>query len=308
MKNKKFKVLLYHGVSQYNNFQGIENFSKKHISRKLFFKQMLFLKKNCNVISINELEKYKKEKIIKKNTVIISFDDGFENNFKVAAPILKKFNLPCIFYISSGMIGKNDMFWVDKIEDIINRTKIKYIDIILHKKIRFSLKSKLEKIKAVEQIKKYCKNISAIKKDKLINSLSNVLKIKPNNKYSKNYRIMNWQQIKKLASNNLFEIGGHSFNHDILTRLPVSKMKRSIKQSITLLEKKLNKKIKHYSYPEGQSTDYNNEIKKYLKSLGIKICPTAINGVATLDEDNFEIKRIMVGINGKKFPFTNYRQ
>ena len=117
---------------------------------------------------------------------------------------------------------------------------------------------------------------------------------------------MNWQQVKKLASNDLFEIGGHSLNHDILTRLSVSEMKKNIKQSITLLEKKLNKKIKHYSYPEGQSTDYNDNIKKYLRSLGIKICPTAINGVAKLDDDDFEIKRIMVGINGKKFPFTNY--
>ena len=118
---------------------------------------------------------------------------------------------------------------------------------------------------------------------------------------------MNWDQVKKLASNNLFKVGGHSFNHDILTRLPILKMKRDIKQSITLLEKKLNQKIKHYSYPEGQSTDYNYNIKKYLRSLGIKICPTAINGIAKLDDDNFEIKRIMVGINGKKFPFTNYK-
>ena len=62
MKNKSYKILLYHGVSGYNNFRGIENFSKKHISKKLFLKQMKFLKKNCNVISIDELEKYKKKK------------------------------------------------------------------------------------------------------------------------------------------------------------------------------------------------------------------------------------------------------
>ena len=307
MKNKNYKVLLYHGVSEYNNFHGIENFSKKHISKKSFLKQMRFLKKNCNVISINEIEKYKKEKKIKKNTVIITFDDGFENNFKVAVPILKKLNLPCVFYISTGMIGKKDMFWVDKIEDIINRTKIKFIDLYLEKKVRFNLKSKSEKINAVKKIKKYCKSISAFKKDKLINNLSIITKIKPSNKYSKNYKVMNWKQVKKIATNDLFEIGGHSFNHDILTRLPVSKMKTNIKKSIVPLEKKLNKKIKHYSYPEGQSSDYNNNIKRYLRSLGIKICPTAIHGIAKLNDDNFEIKRIMVGINGQKFPFKNFR-
>ena len=118
---------------------------------------------------------------------------------------------------------------------------------------------------------------------------------------------MNWDQVKKISMNKLFEIGGHSFKHDILTRLPISKMKKDIKQSINLLEKKLNKKIVHYSYPEGQSTDYNENIKKYLKSLGIKICPTAINGIAKLGDDSFEIKRIMVGINEQKFPFNNFK-
>ena len=299
LKNKKFKFLLYHGVSGYNNFRGIENFSKKHISKKLFLKQMLFLKKNCNVISLDKLEKYKREKDIKKNTVLISFDDGFENNFKVAAPILKKINLQCIFYISTGMIGKNDMFWVDKIEDIINRTKVKYLDIDLEKKIRFPLNSKLEKIKAVEQIKKFSKRVSAIKKNKLIKRLSIILKIKPSNKYSKNYRVMNWQQVKKLASNDLFEIGGHSFNHDILTRLSVSEMKKNIKQSIVLLEKKLNKKIEHYSYPEGQANHFNSSVIKVLKKNKILASPSAINGTNSFKTNLFKLKRIMVGFNNK---------
>ena len=61
MKNKSYKILLYHGVSGYDNFQGIENFSKKNISKKSFSKKILFLKKNCNVIS-DELEKYKKKR------------------------------------------------------------------------------------------------------------------------------------------------------------------------------------------------------------------------------------------------------
>tara|TARA_B100001057_G_C22799276_1_gene930869 strand:+ start:500 stop:1423 length:924 start_codon:yes stop_codon:yes gene_type:complete len=307
MKNKNYKILLYHGVSEYNNFHGIENFSKKHISRNMFLKQMRFLKKNCNVISINDLENYKKEKKIKKNTVIISFDDGFENNFKVAAPILEKLNLPCIFYISTGMIGKNEMFWVDKIEDIINRTKKKYINFCLRNHVRFPLNTRLEKIYAVKIIKKYCKSISATQKNKLIKDLSVVSKINPSNKYSKNYKVMDWKQIKKLAENNLFEIGGHSFNHDILTKLPISDMKKNIKKSITLLEKKLSKKIKHYSYPEGQSSDYDENVKRYLKSLGIQICPTAIDGIAKLNDDNFELRRIMVGIDGKKFPFKNFK-
>ena len=134
-KNKYYKILLYHGVSNYSNYKGIENFSKKHISKSVFLKQMKYLKKTCNLISFNDLTKYKKKGEIPKNTVLITFDDGFENNYKVAFPILKKFKKPAIFYVSAGMIGKEKMFWVDKIEDIIIELKKNLEDKIKKKKI-----------------------------------------------------------------------------------------------------------------------------------------------------------------------------
>ncbi len=306
MNNKNYKILLYHGVSNYVNYKGIENFSKKHISKNIFYRQMKFIKKNCNIISINDLEKFKKEKKIPRNSVLVTFDDGFENNYKVAVPILKKLNIPATFYISSGMIGKKKLFWVDKIEDIINRCKCNYVTITLHKKEKFNLTTKIKKIKAVKIIKKFCKNATAIEKDKLINNLSKEAKTSPSFKFSKNYKVMSWNQVKKISANSLFDIGGHSLDHNILSKLPVVKMRIDIKESIKILETKLKKKIIHYSYPEGQMNDYNKSVKSYLKSLGIKYCPTAINGIAKIDDDSFELRRIMVGINNQKFPFNEF--
>ena len=75
MNNKNYKILLYHGVSNYVNYKGIENFSKKHISKNVFYRQMKFIKKNCNIISINDLEKFKKEKKILRNSVLVTFDE-----------------------------------------------------------------------------------------------------------------------------------------------------------------------------------------------------------------------------------------
>ena len=68
----------------------------------------------------------------------------------------------------------------------------------------------------------------------------------------------------------------------------------------------MNSKVIHYSYPEGQISDYNKNIKIYLKSLGIKFCPTAVHGISSINDDEFETKRIMVGINDQKFPFKKF--
>ena len=78
-------------------------------------------------ISIDEYLFYCENKTdLPPNPVVVSFDDGFKNNYSVAAPILDEFQIPAVFYISSGVVNTNMMFWVDVLEDCINLTKKPY--------------------------------------------------------------------------------------------------------------------------------------------------------------------------------------
>lgn len=303
-------ILLYHGVSKHLS-NGIENHSFKHINYREFEKHMRYLKKNCSVLSMNDLIEFKKNNIkCPKNSVIISFDDGFENNYSVAAPILDQLNLPATFYITSGLIETDILFWVDIIEDCINRTKQKYINIKLNKKnITLSLINDIDKIYAINKIKNYCKRVNYKIKDKIINNLINETKIKPSEKNCHNYKKMNWQQLKQLHDNKLFLIGGHSSTHNILSLQSSKEMKDDILSSIKYLEDNLNSKIIHYSYPEGQQIHYNEEVKDFLKLQGIKCSPSAIPGLNNSASDLFELRRIMIGFWGLPLPFldTNFR-
>ena len=142
------KILCYHGVTKYKNY-GVVNFSKKHISKNEFYQQIKYIKKNFNILSIEEIYTHILKKIpFKKNSVSITFDDGFKNNFDVAVPILKKFQVPAIFYICPQIIEKQEMFWVDKIEAcIVFSKKKKFILNINKKKKKFYIKNKKKKIK-----------------------------------------------------------------------------------------------------------------------------------------------------------------
>ena len=69
--------------------------------------------------------KYKKD--LPKNSFAITFDDGFENNYKIAAPILKKYNLKSTFYFSTELVENNSMSWIDKIEYAFEKSNQKLI-------------------------------------------------------------------------------------------------------------------------------------------------------------------------------------
>ena len=72
------KILCYHGVTN-SASDGIENFSGKHIEEKIFYRQIDFLKKNCTVLSMDEvIELSMQKKIWPQNPVAVTFDDGFK--------------------------------------------------------------------------------------------------------------------------------------------------------------------------------------------------------------------------------------
>ena len=297
----KLVILLYHGVTSHKN-KGICNRQGKHIPSEEFRRQMEFIKNNCYPLSIDEWIEIRESSSIPKNPVVISFDDGFENNYTTALPILEALQIPAIFYISSGMIGTKKMFWVDTLEDLINRTKQEQITMKLDKEIQFSLKTEDEKFLALLNIKAFCKKESNKTKNRVIDELIEQTKIEPSCN-NPNYPSMNWNQLIELDKKNLFTVGGHSLNHSILSALSDDELNEEISKSLEILENKLNHQIEHYSYPEGQEIHYNQNVIDILKMKGILCSPSAINGINNYQDDLFHLKRIMVGFDGIKFPY-----
>lgn len=298
-------IFCYHGVTKQKSY-GIENYSQKHIPYEIFREQLNVIKNSCQVISMDDVIDIYKNKIkITDNLIAITFDDGFKNNIEIAAPILDEFNFEATFYITSGLIGTNELFWVDQLENSINYNKKENLKINLKGEFfDFYTKSKHNKIQALNTIKKYCKQAKNNEKNRVVDYLNHLCEGNSNNKNKvSNYEIMNWDDIKKINQNKKFTIGGHSLRHDLFSKIETeSQLKYDIETSIELIQNKIGEKIIHYSYPEGQSIHFNKNVIKILKGNDIKCCPTAIDGVNDGSEDLFSLKRIMPNFMGRNFP------
>lgn len=95
---KSGSILMYHSIGRAKEF---------HVVNPNEFEwQMGYLKdKGFKIISLAELvDKIKSESKIESKTVIITFDDGYEDNFLSAFPILKKFGFPASIFLTTGNI------------------------------------------------------------------------------------------------------------------------------------------------------------------------------------------------------------
>ncbi|RJO65142.1 MAG: polysaccharide deacetylase family protein [Candidatus Omnitrophota bacterium] len=96
-------VLMYHSVSP---FATEEN--RLSVRCASFERQMRFLKKHrYHVITLSSLaEMIKSKQKIPRRTVVLTFDDGYRDNFTYAFPVLKKYNLPATIFVIISEVGR----------------------------------------------------------------------------------------------------------------------------------------------------------------------------------------------------------
>ena len=108
-------ILTYHHV-------GIpsEKWRLNTVSEKSFDYQMSFIKRHgFQVISFGDLvEGIKKGYQFNRNTVVLQFDDGYEDNYKFAFPILKKYGFPAMVFVVSDKIGTPGFLTWDELKEM----------------------------------------------------------------------------------------------------------------------------------------------------------------------------------------------
>jgi len=107
-------ILMYHRIDE----QGRD--SSLSVSPENFYQQMRFLSRcNYNVISLETLvNAIEQDKKLPRNSVVITFDDGYIDNFHSAYPVLKKYNLPATIFVIVNVIGQEDYLNYKQIEEM----------------------------------------------------------------------------------------------------------------------------------------------------------------------------------------------
>ena len=103
-QRSNIRVLIYHDV-------------KTEEQIKLFKKQILILSKEYDFISPNDLQK-KINNTKSKNKILLTFDDGFKSNRRLAEEVLNKLNIKALFFIIADFIGTQKQS--KKYKNIIN--------------------------------------------------------------------------------------------------------------------------------------------------------------------------------------------
>lgn len=285
-------IYLFHGVTDDASAQ-VRNYNHKHLLVDEFANTCRALKSHGTAVTMDDvLLAWTEGSSLPPRAYAITFDDGFENNHSLAAPILSDFNIPACFYVTSNFIESNTMSWVDRIELAVEDAKAGCLTLPWGKRAFDSVTSKIE---LLNDIRSHVKTDPSLAAQDLATDIQ--IQLGFTETWSSTHPLdqkMNWNQVRELHATAGFLIGGHSHTHPILAFLDDESLAWEINTGIALLKDKADITSPHYAYPEGLAHTYDARTVQLLKDNGVTCCPSAIEGVATQDQSLFDLCRIMV--------------
>jgi len=252
------------------------------------------VKKYFNVISFkNVINHIDRKKLLPKNPIIITFDDGHYDNYSNAFPVLKSLEVPATIFLSTGYIGTDDIFWFDWVSYLIYRTK--KLSLSLADNVKFNIENTIESRRQIsEQVLEYLKSVPNSSRLQIIKDMTKELEVTLSEADKPLSTCLNWQQVIEMSSNGI-EFGSHTISHPILSRLEDSELLDEIIKSKDDIEKHLNIDINTIAYPVGGNNEYNNRVIDICKSAGYRLGISYVSGIEEISLSNlFEIKRLHV--------------
>jgi len=279
---------MYHGIVKDNC--PIKSWTL--VKESLFLKQMKYLKMNFNVLSIQNILSNGLENLSsKKPLAVITFDDGYHNNYKYAFPILKRFYLPATIFLTTNIIGRNDLFWFDKIINLLQQSRLGYLDLRYHRLSKYNLSYRNDKKRweVIQNILTDLKKLSSSKRDEIIKDIE----VKYDIKYINNEYLLplNEYEIDEMSASGLIEFGSHTHGHEILTQLKYHDVEKTIINSFNVINK-FNYKYNIMSYPNG---DYDKITIEILKKYNVCLAFTTNNDFWVPKYSQYEVPRIAIG-------------
>ncbi|MBV1881775.1 MAG: polysaccharide deacetylase family protein [Pseudomonadales bacterium] len=245
------------------------------------------LSKHYHFISIDEALDQINNNSIKRESIVLTFDDGFQDNYLNLLPILKEFSVPAVFYVNSSVISTEKNLWFQEIINFFFAVPDDEIHVVINDKT-YDLSSPQKRFDASFNLMRYLQaNKHPTQFDEIIRTIAGDL-AKP----SALDRHLTWEDLKNLSKENLITLGAHTVHHYPLALCNSELSNIEITNSITHLENKLAIKIKHFSFPRGNEGDFNDTHINQIKNAGLISAVSTVRGVTRSGADNFQIKRV----------------
>lgn len=267
------------------------------VSADQFAKHVEFLKCRFRLLSAHEVAKIvRSQKPFPDRSCLITFDDGWKDNYTHAFPILQAFQAPSIIFLTTGYVGTSKRFWHERLSALLFALPLSCVggEVRHHSNWRTaSVVSVIREVSAtpvrsrravIEEITEAWKWLADAERERKIQEIEATAGV---SSVSATPAMLSWEEVAVMASAGI-EFGSHTVSHVLLDQVNGKEMRVELRVSKEVLESRLRQPVEFVAYPNG---NYNDDVLAASKECGYLGGFTCEVGVNVTSDRPFVLKR-----------------
>jgi len=285
---KGVAILMYHSVIE-DPRQIEHSLGGVFHLRHAFEGQMELLARRFSLVDLNQAQKFVTGAAeLPDRAVVVTFDDGYTDNFEVAAPILNRLGIPATFYVTVECVQRRTLPWPSRLRYAFRLTsKSKWVD---EMERAWDLAAPHEREEAyLHACNRFCRLSGAALEARIAGAEAELDAKLP---VSSGEMMMTWEQVRKLSQSGHI-VGSHTLTHPNLAFLKPEEVRRELTESKRLMEIQVKAPVSHFSYPcPALYPNWTQQTLLESRNAGYRTAATANNGLARAQDDPLELKRL----------------
>lgn len=214
---------------------------------RLFERQLRFLKAHFEVVSLEQgLEKIGSAFVSEKPFLALTIDDGFEDNYTIAWPLLKRHALPATIFLATDFIDSGRTPWPTQIVEILDRTSLQTMSFPFPARCG----SEAEKSAVCEALKRRLAGVPPGERLLQLEALRAHLRVDAGTRH----RGLNWAQVREMHRDGV-RFGSHTAFHSYLPGSGDDVVRRELASSKQRIEDELGEPCTLFAFPDGAFDD-----------------------------------------------------
>ncbi len=291
-------VLCYHRVVD----EPLEHFQAGMVvSRELFRRHLEWLARRFEIMDLADFaSRFLAGEKPARPVAVITFDDGWLDNYEVAFPVLKEMGVPATIFLPTGFIGTKGAFWNARAERAIRKIhagRDRLVRAFPEEKMpegaSFLVDLLLKNPPVSVMIDRVIESVKVLPPPR-IEEVTGFLEFLGEIDGKPERTILDWEEVRQMKDGGI-RFGSHSVNHRIMTQLSAAECYEEAVQSLRVMTERLGEQPLCFAYPNG---NFNDTVVREIRRAGY-LCAAAIYpGFARRDMDLFSIPRFSIHEGG----------
>ena len=242
-------ILCYHSVSDRRLEQSAVLATEITVDAYRFEQQMSILRKEYCPLTLDDLaEPLERRTKLPRRGVIVTFDDGFADNYHIAAPIMEQFDIHGAIYLAVDAVRRQELPWYCRLHYLLHQAAEKELLFTDPESGRGWHCAEPDARNDAERFyAQSCVVLDGEQQRQRIEQIESYFGYKLDLSQS-SPGMMTFAQAKELRQRGHI-IGSHTFSHGTAGLLTTEQLQREISGAHQILERELGGSVQHFSYP-----------------------------------------------------------